>query len=315
MSTDGTDTDDEEHFSFELLRTASCTDGSKLTTCFSCRESVGDKSNDLRLGCRCMVHLNCFVRYLKSIISDRMSTNALETGDGTTGIHCPNYNKNASLSECLYEGNEFYLMKSRDLIRVVEIIGTTRERGSISSVDDQMFTREDLSKLQRWLSEKSGGQNDNEEEISPIILHTTKACPKCKFRQSHFHGHACHSVVCGSCHASRCYRCGNESCSCGSSHGYCKEILGISDITDFLVLNPYPYDKRCGCAICFDCRPGKPCGTCTGSCIVCTGTVNPGPEEEDEDGWDIMTPSMRKAAEEYDVMHPVERLDARHQVR
>ena len=44
---------------------------------------------------------------------------------------------------------------------------------------------------------------------------------------------------------------------------------------------------RCGCPICPDCRPNKPCALCSGSCVVCRGIVPPGmlaaaPEPEPE---------------------------------
>ena len=260
----------EEEFS--LLRTASLTDGSNMSTCFSCREMVGDDASDLRLGCRCRVHLECFVAYLKSILRDRVTTSALEIGTETKGIHCPNYNKNPSLSECTYIGEDFYLVRLRDLIRVVEI--DAKVNGKILGSSKESFTKEDLAKLKEWLEEEStveGVEND----VESIIEHTTKSCPKCNFRQSHFHGHACHAVVCGSCHAGRCYRCGNEVCACGQWHGFCKSVQGMADINDFIVLEPYPYDKRCGCAICFDCRPGNICHPSRVTHTACSFTFVP----------------------------------------
>ena len=39
-------------------------------------------------------------------------------------------------------------------------------------------------------------------------------------------------------------------------------------------------DSRCGCVICADCLPGKPCGDlCDGNCVVCAGILPPGPRE------------------------------------
>jgi len=38
-------------------------------------------------------------------------------------------------------------------------------------------------------------------------------------------------------------------------------------------------DRRCGCVICPDCRPGKSCALCPGDCCVCRGLLPPGPME------------------------------------
>jgi ankyrin repeat protein len=51
------------------------------------------------------------------------------------------------------------------------------------------------------------------------------------------------------------------------------------DISEYLVLEPYPYDRRCGCQICNECVKGYPCGTCDGNCAVCRGMINRGPNE------------------------------------
>ena len=44
----------------------------------------------------------------------------------------------------------------------------------------------------------------------------------------------------------------------------------------------YPHDKRCGCLVCPECRPGRPCPTCLdGDCLVCRDLVQPGPQDFD----------------------------------
>jgi hypothetical protein len=281
------DDNDDEEFHFDLLRTASLTETSM---CFNCREQTGDEKTDLRLGCKCLVHQSCFVQYLKSIVKDRMTTHALDMSAAKVkGIHCPNYNSNAALNECSYEESssggevEFYLITTRDLIRIVEISGLNS-----SEEESEKFSKEDLDKLTEWLSELGNVTPSSSDEFCSIIEHTTKACPKCRFRQSHFLGHGCHAVNCGVCYVMRCYKCGNENCTCGSSHSMCLPLQGLADINDYIVKTPYPYDRRCGCAVCFDCRKGKPCGTCSGNCGVCTGIINPGPEEEGIDGWEVV---------------------------
>ena len=298
--------EEQEEQQFPLVRNASLSSSDEDCICFSCRDSVGTRRSDLRLGCRCLVHHNCLISYLKSIINDRMTTSALDITQ--KGIHCPNYNKNTSHNECQASIEGGYFMQVKDLIRIVEI-STVEQQQPLRPNEGEIetFTEADLTKLRSWLEEPTA---ENEEVKDVIIENSTKPCPKCKFRQSHFHGHNCHSVVCGVCHTGRCYRCGKENCLCGSSHSNCKDLRSYADIMDFVVMKPYPYDKRCGCAICFDCRPKKPCGTCSGQCSVCLGYTNPGPEEIGEGKeWEIFTPEMKAKALQYDIDHPVRRLN------
>lgn len=104
---------------------------------------------------------------------------------------------------------------------------------------------------------------------------TTKPCPWCGERISHYHGHACHHIrpVTG------CPRCGGHFCYCCGSQGkcrrcslYCKE----DNLEKYLVKTdktPFLHDSRCGCLVCPDCSPGRPCPQCDGTCIVCKGLL------------------------------------------
>ena len=141
---------------------------------------------------------------------------------------------------------------------------------------------------------------DREPASRALIEATTKACPTCGFRVSHYHGHACHHILPGSpggcpqCHTHFCYAC----LSTDERH-YCAFVgmrtswssnCKASDIQKNLVkAQRFPYDKRCGCPICPDCRPprtrggrGRPCAHCHGSCVVCRGIVPPGKMRETE---------------------------------
>lgn len=129
-----------------------------------------------------------------------------------------------------------------------------------------------------------------DQATKAYILATSHACPnrECGQRISHYHGHACHHISpltngCPKCHQHFCYVCGRAHgwpgggyqkhplCKHGSS--YCK----TSGILEHLELEPYPHDDRCGCPICPICAPGAPCEQCDGQCVVCVGTVEPGP--------------------------------------
>mmetsp|Transcript_73633 Transcript_73633/g.163654 ORF Transcript_73633/g.163654 Transcript_73633/m.163654 type:complete len:199 (-) Transcript_73633:431-1027(-) len=108
-------------------------------------------------------------------------------------------------------------------------------------------------------------------------------------RISHYHGHHCHHISpetdgCPRCHQHFCFVCllphgtpGNEerNPACPHGSGYCHS----EGIEDHLVMEPFPHDRRCGCPICPDCRRGHPCENCDGDCVVCEGTVQPGPSE------------------------------------
>jgi hypothetical protein len=213
-----------------------------------------------------------------------------------------------SLQRNMSDGRRrMYFMRPPDLDQLLEISSVRFKDASSTDTDALKFTEEEIEKLKGWLQEED---DEDDSHDNSIILHTTKPCPRCKFPQSHFHGHKCHSVTCGRCRTQRCYKCNQTRCNCGG--GYCKHLQGLADITDYLVLEPYPHDKRCGCAICFDCRPGKPCGTCEGGdCAVCRGYIQHGPQEVG-DPWEPMNPTQRQAAEAFDRAHPVPRLNPQH---
>ena len=129
------------------------------------------------------------------------------------------------------------------------------------------------------------------------ISATTKPCPKCNFRVSHWHGHACHHISpstrgCPSCHTHWCYSCGTAG---KKSPGYCNSspkcrlnCVSTDVVNHLSTVTGWPTDQRCGCAVCPTCRPGKKCATCNGSCVVCKGIVPPGtfvdPNGGDEEG-------------------------------
>ena len=117
---------------------------------------------------------------------------------------------------------------------------------------------------------------------------TSKPCPQCSFRITHYHGHACHHIKpgtgCPNCGTHFCYRClqrGTSGSVCG-----CRLFCVNEDIERHVALVPFPHDTRCGCTFCSDCRPGAPCSQCNGGCVVCRGVVPPGPSSADEiDSW------------------------------
>ena len=59
----------------------------------------------------------------------------------------------------------------------------------------------------------------------------------------------------------------------------CNAFCINTDVRLYLNPAPVPHDTRCGCVICPDCRAGTPCANCDGGCVVCNGTLPPGPVE------------------------------------
>lgn len=140
-----------------------------------------------------------------------------------------------------------------------------------------------------WVRGHDCIKEETESLSQRFIEATSKKCSveSCFAYNSHFHGHGCHHIRCPGCATDQCFQCGSTEqnnreqrgsrsrCKCpkGVWHTFCNS----SDIESNIVHLPYPHDKRCGCCICPDCRPGQPCSACNGSCVVCRNKVSPGP--------------------------------------
>ena len=71
----------------------------------------------------------------------------------------------------------------------------------------------------------------------------------------------------------------------------------MEDIQKYLEIKPYPHDKRCGCSVCPDCRPQKPCEFCSAGCAVCNNVINPGPQDINSvDSWIAPTEDLQSTA-------------------
>jgi hypothetical protein len=128
-------------------------------------------------------------------------------------------------------------------------------------------------------------QKGQDHATAEALRGTSKACPNCGMRITHYHGHDCHHIApgegCPGCKQHFCYVCLRKHGTPGHKewHRKCthrQTFCNATRIRDHLVLKPFPHDSRCGCPICPDCRPGKPCPQCPGSCVVCRGTLPPG---------------------------------------
>ena len=112
-------------------------------------------------------------------------------------------------------------------------------------------------------------------------------------------GHSCHhaSDGCSLCKMHYCCVCmqtavmnvaerGAEhhcKCAAGFWSTFCKEDNFVENLVfgDKLKSMEYPHDVRCRCLVCPECRPGNPCGSCPGNCLVCRDLIQPGPQDCD----------------------------------
>lgn len=98
----------------------------------------------------------------------------------------------------------------------------------------------------------------NDKASISYINGTSKPCPMCGRMSSHFRGHACHHL----------------RCVCG--HEYCFECLhpwsehAVGKLMEGCRIFCHP---GCRCVPCDECRPGKPCKTCTTGCEKCKVTA------------------------------------------
>ena len=106
----------------------------------------------------------------------------------------------------------------------------------------QPLTIEEVEKMRRFQLENSEMLNTaansalnhqpipdgGEESLSEAYINaTTKPCPTCGYRATHYHGHRCHHVSegCARCRAQFCYRClctAEENSEQRGSRGACK---------------------------------------------------------------------------------------------
>lgn len=176
------------------------------------------------------------------------------------GVHCP-YNR---AGVC---GNPTRsLISTEDMLALVDEIAKAQD--GLTEATSDLLAKEEVKKFGRWISEPSfldlnGGplgadMNMSRGDISAdgtdaYIAATTKPCPVCGYRATHFHGHSCHHTLegCPACHTQYCYKCLatehenvtqrglRPKCLCGGWSNFCKS----SDILQHLVLEPYPFDK------------------------------------------------------------------------
>ena len=264
--------------------------------CFCCDDDVDNNDSHVLLRCQCILHLQCLKRYIYYAIGDRLSMNH-------KGIKCP-YG-----SECnAYSiSNDTMYITIDDLFTIIDLNPNDNDDNNASNSNDKKLTRDIINDFSNWLCDEQSNKDApkyTDSDYNDFIISTTKACPSCGYRSTHYHGHQCHHISparppnrggCPNCHINYCYKClstekdnikrhgcGHENrCKCGYWSTFCKPLTSCMDITQYLAINDggIPYDIRCGCIICSDCKAGVPCPECPGDCCVCKGYVKPSPKE------------------------------------
>lgn len=110
---------------------------------------------------------------------------------------------------------------------------------------------------------------DSDQATLEVLYTTTKQCPFCSIRISHYRGHACHHISpsggCTSCQNHFCYNC----------LGYRGDGVEWQGCPNGCA--PFCTDG-CSCPDCPDCQPGVPCDHCSypnmRECRVCTNPQN-----------------------------------------
>jgi hypothetical protein len=224
-----------------------------------------------------LVHYHCLISYIRSKLEDKAALLSSLKKEAQNGILCP-YTLAGECGAAADHGERYY-MTAQDLNSLVSF---GIENGKV-----EHLTLEEVDKFRRWMNEpqetlssiNSGvdatdmeaahhqkRESESEDLAEKFINATTKKCPHCGNRLTHYHGHACHHISpqggCPHCKHHFCYSCESSEdmnllergaahlCKCGGWSNFCKPFQSASDIALYLVTEPYPYDKRCGCPIC-----------------------------------------------------------------
>eukprot|EP01038_Epipyxis_sp_PR26KG_P004472 gene4472-6323_t len=275
--------------------------------CFCMDEKMGTNLFDIILPCDCLIHYSCLIQYIFMQLGDKMTLmNHLpsEDPDLSSIILCPFiFSNQCTFSNTVKDRlqNQLSILPGKYFLSFSDMLWLVKLGPAVISVNeyDPILQLSDVSKVKRWIQQRSSaikyGVVVSDIKSNGYIEATTKPCPKCKVRGTHFHGHACHHISpsggCPNCKTHYCFKClsteeqnlstrGNRAtCLCGYWSSFCAPISNADDAKQYIDKSPYPHDRRCGCAICPECRPSKPCESCPGDCVVCLRILPPGPQQ------------------------------------
>ena len=229
-------------------------------------------------------HRDQLVKYAQTSFDDTPSTFATSSRLGTDTVR----SLRARLGRALFRG-------AAGPVHVAQPVADLERE----EAEDSLFQRRKFADVPPWAScpfcardscvrcnvpahpLAACGASPDETATRAFIRATSKACPQCSMRITHSHGHACHHIMpgrgCPNCGTHFCYKClrrGTSGAACG-----CLLFCQNDGVRDHIQTHPYPSDARCGCTFCSQCRLGSPCEQCDGGCVVCRGTVPPGPSD------------------------------------
>lgn len=220
--------------------------------------------DDLRLGCGCVLHYDCFINYIRYKMGDRL-------GMDLRGFACPygsdckfwaepsNYIDEASMmgasvntdtSATLFSAStasddlgpplafagggqphsprnklqrqwtlasRVYFITTQDM-EEMRVYGE-KHAEALAGLECKPLGQQELDNFCAWLDESRGniGPAHVPETTDPYVLATSKACPICGFRSTHYHRHHCHHISrnegqrkhqgCPNCAHQYCYKC------------------------------------------------------------------------------------------------------------
>ena len=171
-----------------------------------------DCESTIRLSCRCLVHRRCLVSYIRNQMEDRLSLMFTMRRLKQIGFLCPY----AGANFCAGNDSSSGFINTADL----EVLFRTAEPNNQGMVarEDALLPSE-IEKLKTWISEDNptslltesgppsisisskGIAGDDTQPAETVdfnndfIEATSKPCPECRFRVTHWHGHACHHIA------------------------------------------------------------------------------------------------------------------------
>jgi len=238
-------------------------------------------NSEYTLSCQCKLHIDCLNGYIRNQIGDRNQMNLC-------GIACPNgrsckhYTSSSLLLDKSFELDEANdLFQSSSSVVVSPFFITVPDLRLINNFNKDVekegefsaLSNDEIDRFDNWLTEqKQGPSKVNSDDCDPYVLATTKPCPTCNFRSTHYQGHKCHHISpssgrnsrggCPNCHKNYCYKClcsakdnlrdrgVKEVCACGFWSSFCDPIRTVKTVEKHISYNNgIPCDSRCGCTI------------------------------------------------------------------
>lgn len=142
----------------------------------------------MRLGCGCVIHYHCLIQYIKFKIGDRLTMSL-------RGMSCP-YGSECKSFETLEDESKYFI--TTDDIENIYQYGLEHPQLTISLEENEVtpLLFEEVEGFKKWIEERKQVTtleiSDDDHDLYTIS--TTKGCPSCGYRSTHYHGHQCHHV-------------------------------------------------------------------------------------------------------------------------